>query len=221
MIFLDTADVKKIIYFSNMGIIQGVTTNPTIMKKHGIKDSEEFVNMLVDEGFRDNISLEVTNNDSVESMVSQAEQLAKLSPSINVKIPIHGPNGEHFNLEVIKKLYNSGIRVNATAIMSAQQCLIAAMAGAKYVSLFGGRINDIGHSAVDEIAKASALIKRFFGYFSTVELIIGSVREPCNVVEWLNAGADIITVPPEILDKMIIHPYTKETVQMFIRDANG
>jgi transaldolase len=108
------------------------------------------------------------------------------------------------------------VSVNATAMMSAQQCLLAALAGADYVSLFGGRVNNMGYNACDEISK----LRTVLDYQNlNAKIIIGSTREVLNVIEWLEAGADIVTVVPDLINGMIVHPYSKETVQMFLRDA--
>ena len=139
------------------------------------------------------------------------------TPNINVKITIHGPNGELENLEVIHKLENeNNIKVNVTAMMSAQQCFIASLAGATYVSLFGGRINDMGYNSVDEIKKLRKLIDDFN---LKSKIILGSTREALNVIEWLTAGAHIVTCSPKFLERIIVHPYSKETVKMFLNDG--
>lgn len=219
-IFLDTGNIKQIEQFLDMGLIRGVTTNPSILVKCGIKGGEEAIKKctidiaeLIDPY---PLSVEVTTND-YEGMISQSIEYAKWADNINVKITIHGPNGELDNLKAINMLENKhNIRINATAIMSAQQCLMASLAGATYVSLFGGRVNNMGYNCCEEIMKTRDLLDR---HSLDSKLIIGSIREGLNVVEWLNAGADIITVTPDILKGLIVHPYSKETVQMFLDDA--
>ena len=162
------------------------------------------------------LSLEVTTNEK-EEMIRQAKEFSSWSDNINVKITIHGPNGELENLEVIHKLENeNNIKVNVTAMMSAQQCFIASLAGATYVSLFGGRINDMGYNSVDEIKKLRKLIDDFN---LKSKIILGSTREALNVIEWLTAGAHIVTCSPKFLERIIVHPYTKETVKMFLNDG--
>lgn len=219
-IFLDTGNLKEIEKYLKMGIIRGVTTNPTIMLKDGVTGgmkgvkarSVEIAKMIAPLP----LSAEVTTNDPPR-MLEQAQELAALAPNINVKITIHGPNGELQNLEVIHELEEKrDIRINATAMMSAQQCLLAAMAGATYVSLFGGRVNNMGYNACEEIAKLRQVLADFD---LKAKIIIGSTREVLNVIEWLGAGAHYVTVAPSLLEGMIVHPYTKETVQMFLADA--
>ena len=203
-----------------MGVIRGVTTNPTILFKCGVTGGMEGVKKRSIEiaRFIDPypLSVEVTTNDP-QMMVKQAQEFSKWAKNINVKITIHGPNGELENLEVVHKLETEhDIRINVTAMMSAQQCLVASLAGATYVSLFWGRVNNMGYNCVEEIRKIRSLIDDF-GLKS--KIIAGSTREVLNVIEWLGAGAHIVTVTPNLLKGMIVHPYSKETVQMFLKDA--
>lgn len=220
MLFLDTGDMEEIKRFMRMGVIRGVTTNPTILFKCGVTGGMEGVKQRSIEIARlidpYPLSVEVTTNES-RRMVEQAQEFAEWARNINVKVTIHGPDGELDNLEVVHKLETEhDIRINVTAMMSAQQCFVASLAGATYVSLFGGRVNNMGYNCVGEIQKIRSLIDNF-GLKS--KIIIGSTREILNVVEWLEAGAHIVTVTPNLLKGMIVHPYSKETVQMFLKDA--
>ena len=219
-IFLDTGKIEEIKKYHEMGIIRGVTTNPTILVKDGVsggmegvkKCSIEIANLI----YPLPLSVEVTSNDP-QMMLDQAIEFSQWSENINIKITIHGPNGELDNLKVIHELETKhDIRINVTAMMSAQQCFLASLAGATYVSFFGGRVNNMGYNSISEIKKLRNLFDDF-GLKS--KIIIGSTREVLNVVEWLEAGAHIVTVVPTLLEGMIIHPYSKETVQMFLRDA--
>ena len=219
-IFLDSGKIEEIEKYYKMGVIRGVTTNPTILLKDGVKGGKQAIKKRSIEIAKlispYPLSVEVTSNDYKE-MIAQAREYATWAENINVKITIHGPNGEIENLEVINKLANKyGIAINATAMMSAQQCLLAAMAGATYVSLFGGRVNNMGYNSCEEIYKLRTVLDQ---QQLDAKIIIGSTREVLNVIEWLAAGADIVTVVPDILIGMIVHPYTKETVQMFLADA--
>ena len=219
-IFLDTGSIEEIEKYLKMDIIRGVTTNPTILVKSGVtggmkgvkQRSIEIANLIAPYP----LSVEVTNNDP-DGMLDQAREFAQWAENINVKITIHGPNGELDNLEVAHKLETEhDVRINVTAMMSAQQCVLAAMAGATYVSLFGGRVNNMGYNCIDEISKLRTLLDNFG---LKAKIIIGSTREVLNVIEWLVAGAHIVTATPNLLEGMIIHPYSKETVQMFLDDA--
>lgn len=219
-IFLDTPDLKEIKRFHSMGIIRGVTTNPTLLLKEGVTGgmnglesrSKEIAAMIAPLP----LSVEVTTNDP-EQMVRQAETFASWADNIVVKVTVHGPQGELDNMRVIHDLETRhNIRINVTAMMSAQQCFLAAMAGATYVSLFGGRVNNMGQNACGEIARLRKLLDQFE---LKSQIIVGSTREVLNIIEWLEAGAHIVTALPNLLEGMLVHPYTKETVQMFLRDA--
>ncbi|MCK5579872.1 MAG: transaldolase [Candidatus Omnitrophica bacterium] len=219
-IFLDTGNIEEIKKYHKMGIIRGVTTNPTILLKDGVTGGMAAVKAHTIEMAKLiaplPLSVEVTSNDK-EEMIVQAKEMAGWAKNINVKITVHGPNGELDNMEVIHELETKhDIRVNVTAMMSAQQCLLAAMAGATYVSIFGGRVNNMGYNVIEEIEKIRDLIDNFG---LKAEIIVGSTREVLNIVEWLNAGAHIVTAVPKLIEGMLVHPYTKETVQMFLEDA--
>lgn len=219
-IFLDTGKIEVIKKYHSMGIIRGVTTNPTIMVQDGITGGMEGIKKesikIADLIHPYPLSVEVTNNDP-DDMIKQAVQFSKWAENINVKITIHGPNGEIDNLRVIHQLEKKhNVRINATAMMSAQQCFLAAMAGATYVSIFGGRVNNMGYDSREEIARLRDLLDDFDLH---AKIIVGSTREVVNIVEWLEAGAHIVTVIPKFIDGMIVHPYSKETVQMFLRDG--
>ena len=219
-IFLDTGNIEDVEIYQRMGIIRGVTTNPTILLKAGVKGGRSAIRQRSIEIAQLihplPLSVEVTTND-YGKMIVQAKEFAMWAENINAKITIHGPNGELENLRVVHELETvHKIRVNVTAMMSAQQCLLAALSGATYVSIFGGRVNNMGYNCVEEIRKARAVLDDQ-GLKS--KIIVGSTREVLNVIEWLEAGAHIVTVVPEILKGMIVHPYSKETVQMFLEDA--
>tara|TARA_B100001057_G_scaffold458014_1_gene506831 strand:- start:2032 stop:2706 length:675 start_codon:yes stop_codon:yes gene_type:complete len=219
-IFLDTSDVSEIKFFHEMGIIKGVTTNPSIMLKEGIKGgisgikeaSINIANLIAPLP----LSVEVISN-NYDDIINQSKEFSSWANNINVKITIHGPNGELENLVAVNKLEKEeNIRVNVTAMMSTQQCYLAAMAGASFVSIFGGRVNNMGYSSNDEIKKLRKLIDDF-GLNS--KIIVGSTREALNVTEWLLNGAHIVTCTPDFIKTMIVHPYSKETVKMFLDDA--
>jgi len=219
-IFLDTGNLKEVERFHRMGIIRGVTTNPTILLKDGVTGglkgiearSKEIAKLIAPLP----LSVEVTTTDRGK-VIQQAQTFAGWADNIIVKVTIHGPGGELENLEIIHELEtNHNIRVNVTAMMSAQQCFLAALAGATYVSIFGGRVNNMGYNTCGELSKLRKVLDQFA---LPAQIIVGSTREILNVIEWLEAGAHIVTVIPSLLEGMLIHPYTKETVQMFLRDA--
>ncbi len=218
-IFIDSSNVREIEKYHRMGIIRGVTTNPTIMLKDGVSGwqgiearSKEIARLVAPLP----VSVEVTSNER-EKAIDQARLFAQWADNVNVKVTIHGPCGETENLEIIHELETvHQIRVNATAMMSAQQCFLAAMAGASYVSLFCGRVNNMGYDSCEELGRLRRVLDRFG---LKAQIIAASTREVLNVIEWLDAGAHIVTVLPSLLEGMLVHPYTKETVQMFLRDA--
>jgi transaldolase len=219
-IFLDSSKLNEIETFHKMGIIRGVTTNPTIMLKDGrvggLAGIEERAKAIARLVAPLPVSVEVITNQRDE-MLTQAKKFSSLADNINIKVTIHGPQGELENLEVIHELETvHDIRVNVTAMMSAQQCLLAALAGATYVSIFGGRVNNMGYNACEEISKLRTVLTTTS---LKSQIIVGSTREVLNVIEWLEAGAHIVTVVPSLLRGMIVHPYSKETVQMFLRDG--
>jgi transaldolase len=219
-IFLDSSQVEDVEKYHRMGFIRGVTTNPTIMFQEGLtggmKGIEERSKQIAQLIHPLPLSVEVTTNDP-DKMTEQAKMFAGWAENIIVKITVHGPEGELENMEVIHQLETvHDVRVNVTAMMSAQQCLLAALAGATYVSIFGGRVNNMGYNSCEEIRKLRNVLE---AVDSEAQIIVGSTREVLNVIEWIEAGAHIVTVVPNLLQGMLVHPYTKETVKMFLRDA--
>ena len=219
-IFLDTGNIDEIKKYHEMGIIRGVTTNPTILSKegitggmHGVKERSIEIAKLISPL---PLSVEVTTND-MDRMMEQALDFATWSDNINVKITIHGPEGEIENLRIVHELETKhDVRINVTAMMSAQQCFLAAMAGASYISIFCGRVNNMGYNVCSEISRLRRLLDSFD---LESQIIVGSTREILNIVEWLDAGAHIVTVTPSLIQGMLVHPYSKETVQMFLEDG--
>ena len=187
-IFLDTANVREIERFHRMGIIRGVTTNPTILLRDGVKGGmpgiearEKEIAALINPL---PLSVEVTAVDSEEAL-RQAQTFASWAANIVVKVTIHGPECELENLEIIHELEaNQDIRVNVTAMMSAQQCFLAAMAGATWVSIFGGRVNNMGYNSCGEITRLRKLLDQFE---LPAQIIVGSTRKILNITEWLEA----------------------------------
>jgi transaldolase len=213
-IFLDTGNLKEVERFHRMGIIRGVTTNPTILLKDGVTGgmkgieacSKEIAKVIAPLP----LSVEVTTTER-SKVIQQAQTFAGWAENIVVKVTIHGPEGELENLEIIHDLETKhDVRVNVTAMMSAQQCFLAALAGATYVSIFGGRVNNMGYNVCSEITKLRKVLDQF-GLKS--QIIIGSTREVLNVIEWLEAGAHIVTVLPNLLEGMIVHPYSVTVAQ--------
>jgi len=215
MIFLDSGNIKEIKKYMKMGVIRGVTTNPTIMKRDGVTDIDKSVKEISEIVYPYPLSVEVTSNNKKE-IIKQSKHYSLIKNNINIKIPIHGPNGELEYLELINELSDMNITLNVTAMMSAQQGLLAMLAGAKYLSLFCGRINDMGYDSNLELNKLRKIID---SNKSNSEIIAASSREVYNIVDWIDNGAHIVTVSPNLLEKCIINPKSKETVKQFLDDA--
>lgn len=213
-IFLDSADIREIEKWMNQGVVDGVTTNPSIMFKDGVYDIEEGAHHISSLLGERPLSVEVTSNDH-EEMIRQGRAFASLAPNIAVKIPIVNEHGESC-LGVISALHSEGIRVNATAILSFNQAVLAAKAGAAYVSIFAGRIADEGNDPAVVIGN----VRRWLDDWSCpAEIIVGSIRTVMDIQNAALAGAHIITIPPQFLPKMVDHKYTRDTVRQFNRDA--
>ncbi len=219
-IFLDTGDIGEVKKYHEMGLIRGVTTNPTILCKSGLSGGMAGVKKrcieIADLIAPLPLSIELTTNDPTK-MTSEAVEFSRWAKNAVIKVPIHGPNGELDNLRVVHELERKhDIRVNVTAMMSAQQGVLASLAGATYISLFCGRVNNMGYNSVGEVTR---LRKVLDDQKLESKIICASTREVLNVIEWLDAGAHIVTVLPNLLEGMIVHPYSKETVKQFINDA--
>ncbi|MBI4233821.1 MAG: transaldolase [Chloroflexi bacterium] len=213
-IFLDSADVKAIRKWLGYGVLDGVTTNPSVMLKDGGYDTQSRAREIAEIIYPRPISVEVYSNDHHE-MLEQARTFAPWSDNIVVKIPVVNEYGEPC-LGVVKTLVGEGIRVNMTACLSFGQVVLGAKAGATYISIFAGRVSDEGHDAPALIRHSVEWLKAW-GYSS--KIIVGSIREAINIQDAALAGAHIVTVPPQFLEKWIDHQYSRATVRGFNEDA--
>jgi len=213
-IFIDSANLKEIKRWLNYGVIDGATTNPTIMLNDGICNIEKGARSIAKVLGKFPLSVEVTTNDEQE-MIEQGRLFAQWAPNIVVKIPIINENGMP-SLKVIKTLEENDIRVNATAILSFGQLALACKAGATYASIFAGRVADEGGDAANLIKMSREWIDKW--QYKT-KIIAGSIRGVIDIQNYAIAGAHIITIPPKFLSKMIDHKYTRDTVKGFINDA--
>jgi len=215
-IFADTADLKEIQTWLDFGVIDGVTTNPSILLSNGVYELRlgaiEIAKLLVDKP----LSVEVVTDDR-EEMFRQAVEMAGWAPNMVIKVPIITTQGEPC-LGVIARLIRAGVKVNATACMSFNQAMLAAKAGATYVSLFAGRISDEGADSSQVIRNTANWVKAW-GMGS--KILVGSIRETITVQEAALAGADIVTVPPKFLYQMIDHKFSRFTVGQFLADGRS
>jgi transaldolase len=213
-VFVDSADQKQIEHWLDEGVVDGVTTNPSIMFKDGATDLEECTRRLAGLLGERPLSVEVTSNDR-KTMVEQARTFATWARNIVVKIPVVNEHGESC-LGVMHRLSQEGIGVNATAILSFNQALLAAKAGATYVSIFAGRVADEGNDPAVTIRN----VRRWLDDWElSSHIIVGSIRTVMDIQSAALAGAHIITIPPQFLPKMVDHRYTRETVRQFVQDA--
>ncbi len=208
-IFIDTANIDEIREANTWGIIDGVTTNPSLIAKEGrnLQDVINEICSIVDGP----ISAEVISLES-DKMVEEAMELVKLHKNIVIKIPmcIEG-------LKAVKVLNEKGIKTNVTLIFSSQQALLAAKSGATYVSPFVGRLDDIGARGVELISEISTIFKV---HDIKTEIIAASIRNPIHVSECAIEGSDIATIPFKVLEQMVKHPLTDIGIEKFLSDYN-
>lgn len=208
--FIDTADVSEIRDAASMGIVAGVTTNPSLIAKSGRDFTEviEEITSLVDGPISGEVK--ATTTDSAD-MIAEGREIAAIHPNMVVKIPMTGEG-----LKAIATLSKEGIKTNCTLIFSANQALLAARAGATYVSPFLGRLDDISESGIELIEKIVAI----FGQYPEIDtqIIAASIRNTTHVTECALAGADIATVPYKVLMQMLKHPLTDAGIEKFKAD---
>jgi len=206
-IFLDTANIDEIRQGVEWGIVDGVTTNPTLISKEGA-DFEKRIKEIC-ELVQGPVSAEVISLNWNE-MVEEAKRLAKINEHVVVKIPMT-PDG----IRAVKILAGEGIRTNVTLVFSANQALLAAKAGATYVSPFIGRIDDNGN---DGLKLLEEIMEIYINYGFETEVIAASVRHPMHVIEAAKIGVDIATIPFDVLKKMFLHPLTDVGIKRFLAD---
>lgn len=213
-LFLDTANVDHIRHAANLGVISGVTTNPSLVAREGRADYKRIVLEIC--SIRDwavgSISAEVLSQET-ESIITEAREISSWSPSVAVKIPITAQG-----LEAISVLSREGVRVNLTLCFSLNQALLGALAGASYVSPFVGRLDDIGNDGMQLVADIVDMFQRY--NFST-KVIAASIRHPLHCVAAAKAGAHIATVPYKVLMQMIEHPLTTSGIARFLEDFSS
>ena len=204
-LFLDTANLAQIRRFNQMGIVDGVTTNPTLVAREP-GEFEEIVAAICKE-VRGDVSAEVVATD-FDGMVTEAKRLSAIAPNVVVKIPVI-PEG----LRATKAVSQAGIRVNMTLVFSANQGMLAAKAGASFISPFIGRLDDIGQRGMEVVED---LVRIRDNYGLKAEVLVGSIRHPQHVLEAAKAGADIATMPADVMEKMMQHPLTDSGLKRFL-----
>src|SRR5881409_3040810 len=206
-IFLDSANVASIKTFADMGVLDGVTTNPTLVAKEN-QDFHELVSAIL-KIVPGPVNLEVVSQDT-EGMLREGRDLASLGPNVVVKCPMTGPG-----LVAVRKLAKEGLRTNVTLVFSPNQALLAAKAGATYVSPFIGRLDDAGHEGMKVIEDT---VQIYRNYNIETQVLVASIRHPLHVVEAAKLGAHIATMPPDVLEKTIKHPLTDIGLKRFLDD---
>jgi transaldolase len=206
-IFLDTANLESIRKFNDMGLLDGITTNPSLLSKEGgnPKDIMEEISKII----KGDVSLEVVSTE-YSGMIEEGKRLRQYGKNVVVKVPMT-PDG----LKACKHLSSEGIPVNVTLIFSPNQALLAAKSGAKYVSPFIGRLDDIGKDGMNLIRDIK---KIFSNYDFGTQILVASIRHPIHVVDAAKIGADVVTLPPAVLDKMLQHPLTDIGLDNFLSD---
>ncbi|MEL6131839.1 MAG: fructose-6-phosphate aldolase [Bacteroidota bacterium] len=206
--FIDTANLDEIREANAMGILDGVTTNPSLMAKEGITDVKGHY-LKICEMVDGDVSAEVISTD-YEGIVSEGRELAKIHPNITVKIPMIKEG-----VKAIRTLSSEDIKINTTLIFNPIQALVAAKAGAKYVSPFIGRLDDIGHEGMELIEQIRII---FDNYMLETEILAASVRHNSHLLNAALAGSDVATVPFKVLDGMMKHPLTDSGLAKFLAD---
>jgi transaldolase len=206
-IFLDTANLESIRKFNDMGLLDGITTNPSLMSKEGgnPKDGMAEITKII----QGDVSLEVLSTE-YSGMLDEGRNLRNYGDNVVVKVPMT-PDG----LKACKSLTAEGIPVNVTLIFSSNQAILAAKAGAKYVSPFIGRLDDIGQDGMQLIKEIKTI---FSNYNFKTQILVASIRHPLHVVDAAKIGADVVTLPPTVLDKMLKHPLTDIGLKNFLAD---
>jgi transaldolase len=208
-IFIDTANLNEIRKAKALGLVDGVTTNPTLLSKEG-EETETLIRKISKE-VKGPVNVEVTGT-MAEEIVKEARMMAAWGDEIVIKIPIT-PEG----LKAVKSLSAEGIRTNVTLLFSPAQAILAAKAGATYICPFLGRLDDIGFNGLDLIQQIRGIYDNYDDI--KTQIIVASVRNPIHVIEAGLIGAEIVTIPPAIIEQMVKHPLTDKGIAQFLEDA--
>jgi transaldolase len=208
-IFIDTANLNEIRKAKALGLVDGVTTNPTLLSKEG-EETETLIRKISKE-VKGPVNVEVTGT-VAEEIVKEARVMAAWGDEIVIKIPITSEG-----LKAVKSLSAEGIRTNVTLLFSPAQAILAAKAGATYICPFLGRLDDIGFNGLDLIQQIRGIYNNYDDI--KTQIIVASVRNPIHVIEAGLIGAEIVTVPPAIIEQMVKHPLTDKGIAQFLEDA--
>ena len=205
--FIDTANLEQIREMQELGIIDGVTTNPTLLSREGAEPIEQLKKIckIIDGP----VSAEVIGL-KTEEMVKEARELAKIAPNIVIKIPM-----TKGGIKAVKILESEKIKTNVTLVFSQNQVLMAAKAGASYISPFIGRLMDNGQNEIDMLRESMEIIN---AYDFKSEIIVASIRNTRHVIEAAKLGVHIATIPFSVLEKMFVHPNTEKGLESFLKD---
>ncbi len=207
-LFLDTANIEEIRRAAAMGVISGVTTNPTLVAREGVDYRTRVLEIC--EVVDGPISAECIST-GADDIVAEARRVAAWHPNVVVKVPLTEPG-----LAAIRRLSAEGIRINTTLIFSANQALLAALAGAAYVSPFVGRLDDAGEDGMTMVSEA---VRIFELYHLPTQVLAASIRSPRHVTQAALAGAHVATLPANVLFQMVRHPLTDAGIERFLADA--
>ncbi|SDQ12742.1 fructose-6-phosphate aldolase [Virgibacillus salinus] len=207
--FIDTANIEEVRSANELGILAGVTTNPSLVAKEGVSFHDR-LKEITDE-VSGSVSAEVIAEDA-EGMIKEGKELAAIAPNITVKVPMTLEG-----LKAVKAFSDLNIKTNVTLIFNANQALLAARAGASYVSPFLGRLDDIGHDGMTLVATISEI---FDLHDISTEIIAASIRNPLHVIDASLNGAHIATIPYKVLGQLVKHPLTDQGIEKFLSDWN-
>lgn len=207
-LYLDTFNIDEIAFYASMGLIDGVTTNPTLIKQSG-RDLFEMIKEICTH-VKTSVSVEVVATEHKE-MLKEADKLIKIGEQITIKLPMTLDG-----LRACKVLSSDGIKTNVTLCFSPAQAILAAKAGASYVSLFLGRLDDIGHNSIDVLSEVREIFDNY-SEFKT-QILAASIRNVTHVIDSAKVGADIATLPPAVLKMLVNHPLTDSGLAKFLTD---
>ena len=206
--FIDTANLDEIREANELGVIDGVTTNPSLIAKEGKVDFKKHLAKIC-EIVKGDVSAEVTAIDS-EGMLKEGREYARIAPNVVIKCPLTIDG-----LKATRIFRGEGTKVNVTLCFSAAQAILAAKAGATYISPFVGRLDDIGQNGMQLI---SDIVQIYSNYGFTTEVLVASIRHPMHIVESALLGADVATIPFKVIQQLINHPLTDKGLELFLSD---